>query len=64
MRAASASGGLHREWLGYTWSFYTPEAHRGLAEMYVADERFTAYYDGAVAGCAAWLHDAICAWTK
>lgn len=56
--------GLHREWLGYTWSFYTPEAHRGLAEMYVADERFTAYYDGTVAGCAAWLHDAICAWTK
>ncbi|WP_229056346.1 TipAS antibiotic-recognition domain-containing protein [Collinsella sp. D33t1_170424_A12] len=56
--------GLHREWLGYTWSFYTPEAHRGLAEMYVADERFTAYYDGAVAGCAAWLHDAICAWAK
>lgn len=50
---------LHREWLGFTWSFYTPEAHRGLAEMYVADERFTAHYDGNVAGCAAWLRDAI-----
>lgn len=52
---------LHREWLGFTWNFYTPEAHKGLAEMYVADERFTAYYDGNVAGCAAWLRDAITA---
>ena len=52
---------LHREWLGFTWNFYTPEAHRGLAEMYVADERFTTYYDGNVAGCAAWLRDAITA---
>lgn len=63
---ADTSGGegervyrLHREWLGFTWNFYTPEAHRGLSEMYVADERFTAYYDGNVAGCAAWLRDAI-----
>ena len=46
---------LHREWLGFTWNFYTPEAHKGLAEMYVADERFTSYYDGNVAGCAAFL---------
>lgn len=52
---------LHREWLGFTWNFYTPEAHRGLAEMYVADERFTTYYDGNIAGCAAWLRDAITA---
>ena len=49
---------MHREWLGFTWNFYTPEAHRGLTEMYVADERFTAYYDGNVAGCATWLHGA------
>lgn len=55
---------LHKEWLGFTWNFYTPEAHRRLAEMYVADERFTAYYDGNVAGCAAWLRDAIAAHAK
>lgn len=55
---------MHKEWLGYTWNFYTPEAHQGLAEMYVADERFTAYYDGNVEGCAAWLRDAILAWAK
>lgn len=55
---------LHREWLGFTWSFYTPEAHRGLADMYVADERFRSYYDGKVTGCAAWLRDAINAWAR
>ncbi len=52
---------LHREWLGFTWNFYTPAAHRGLAEMYVADERFSTYYDGYVAGCGALLRDAISA---
>ena len=37
--------GLHKQWLCFTWPKYTPKAHLGLAEMYVADERFTAYYD-------------------
>lgn len=50
---------LHRRWLSYTWPAYSAEAHRGLAETYVADARFTAYYDRAVPGCAAWLRDAI-----
>lgn len=35
----------HKEWLGFTWNFYSKEAHVGLASMYVADERFTKYYD-------------------
>ncbi len=51
---------LHREWLTFTWPKYSAEAHRGLGEMYVADERFTAYYDQEVAGCAQFLRDAIC----
>ncbi|MDO4428339.1 MAG: TipAS antibiotic-recognition domain-containing protein [Atopobiaceae bacterium] len=54
---------LHREWLGFTWPSYTPEAHRGLAEMYVADDRFRSYYDRELPGCAQWLHDAIVAHT-
>jgi len=36
---------LHRKWLSYTWPNYSREAHLGLAEMYVGDSRFTAYYD-------------------
>lgn len=52
---------LHRRWLGYTWPSYSPEAHRGLAEGYVADERFRAYYDRVMPGATDWLRDAILA---
>lgn len=52
---------MHRTWLGYTWPVYSAEAHRGLAESYVADDRFRSYYDRRVEGCAAWLRDAIVA---
>lgn len=50
---------LHRRWLSYSWEKYSPAAHRGLAQMYVCDERFTAYYDRNVPGCAAFLRAAI-----
>lgn len=50
---------LHRQWLSYTWNNYSPAAHKGLAQMYVCDERFTAYYDHNVPGCASFLRDAI-----
>jgi hypothetical protein len=33
--------------------------HRGLADMYVADERFTRTYDDVAPGLAQWLRDAI-----
>lgn len=52
---------LHRRWLGFTWPTYSAEAHRDLAESYVADERFVAYYDREVPGCTAWLRDAVLA---
>ena len=35
----------HKKWLSFTWPSYSKEAHIGLAEMYVADERFTKYYN-------------------
>ena len=51
---------LHKEWLGYTWTFYSKEAHAGLAQMYVDDERFTAFYDTACGiGAAEFLRDII-----
>ena len=55
---------LHRRWLSYTWTAYTPQAHRGLAELYTADARFTAYYDKEVPGRAAFLRDAVRAYTE
>ena len=53
---------LHRRWLTVTGSQYLPDKHRGLAELYTADPRFTAYYDRAVPGCARFLRDAVCHW--
>ena len=50
---------LHKQWLLYTWAHYTPEAHKGLAQMYVDDERFAAYYEKIAPGAAAFLRDAI-----
>ena len=37
------------------------DIHRGLATMYVTDERFTAHYDDQAAGLAQYVHDAVTA---
>jgi DNA-binding transcriptional MerR regulator len=55
---------LHKAWLQFTLPQYSPAMHKGLGEMYVADERFTAHYDKNVKGCAAFLRDAIGRWAK
>ena len=49
----------HKQWLMYSWTSYSKGAHAGLAEMYVADERFRDYYDKEVEGGAQFLRDAI-----
>src|SRR5699024_1423738 len=38
----------HKAWLMFSWNTYSKEAHAVLAEMYVADDRFAAYYDQKV----------------
>ena len=53
---------LHKEWLGQTWKQYSEEAHKALVEMYLADERFTAYYDRKVEGCAKLLEESVKFW--
>jgi DNA-binding transcriptional MerR regulator len=55
---------LHRQWLSYTWGSYSKEAHAGLAQMYVDDERFTAFYDKKQPGLAVFLRDAIHIYTS
>lgn len=42
---AQAIFNLHKTWLQFSWEKYSSEAHKGLSEMYLADERFTEYYD-------------------
>ena len=50
---------LHKKWLCCFWEHYSKEAHIGVAQMYVDDPRFTAYYDKIAVGCAEFLRDAI-----
>lgn len=56
---------MHARWLQMHWGegAYSPAAHAALAEGYVADPRFTAYYDEAAGeGATAFLRDALVAW--
>ena len=56
---AQAACDLHRQWLCVYYPAYGKEYHKGLGEMYVADERFKANYDKIAPGCAEFLRDAI-----
>jgi len=56
---AQKAADLHRQWLCLYWDGYSKEAHAGLGNMYVADERFKAYYDEEQPGTAEFLRDAI-----
>jgi DNA-binding transcriptional MerR regulator len=56
---AQKAADLHKRWLTYYWIEYSKEAHAGLAQMYVDDKRFTAYYDKEQPGTAEFLRDAI-----
>ncbi|HHV72802.1 MAG TPA: MerR family transcriptional regulator [Clostridia bacterium] len=60
---AQKAAELHKQWLTYYWPEYSKEAHAGLAQMYVDDERFKAYYDKEQPGTAAFLRDAILIYT-
>lgn len=55
---------LHKQWLLNYWDKYSKEAHMGLAQMYVDDERFTAYYDKIAPGCAVFFRDAMRIYTE
>lgn len=56
---AQKAADLHRQWLCYYWDSYTKEAHAGVAQMYVDDPRFKAYYDEKHPGTAEFLRDAV-----
>lgn len=57
---------LHRRWLCMFWGEenYSLEKHAALAQGYVADKRFTEYYDKAGTGCTEFLRDAIVLYAK
>ena len=59
--AARALAERHREHISRWFYPCSPQMHRGLGEMYIADERFTRTYEREAEGLAAYLHDAIVA---
>lgn len=60
---AQRAAKLHKEWITMSWGSYDKEAHAGLAQMYVDDERFRAYYDDENPGTTEFLRDAILIYT-
>lgn len=61
---AQKTADLHKQWLLCYWSEYSKEAHAGIAQMYVDNERFTSYYDKEQQGTAVFLRDAIYIYTE
>jgi len=56
---AQAACDLHRQWLLVFYPNYSKEYHKGLGEMYVADDRFKANYEKIALGCTEFFRDAI-----
>lgn len=47
----------HRQWVSQSWDC-TPEMHRNLVDMYLADEGFMKTYEDMATGLTHWLRDA------
>jgi hypothetical protein len=59
--AARAVARRHRAHMTRWFYGVSPEMHRRLAEMYIADPRFADHYERIAPGLAAYVHDAIIA---
>lgn len=58
---AGEAAEAHRAAISDWWYECNYEMHVNLAQMYLADSRFTAHYDDRQAGLAQYVHDAIIA---
>lgn len=50
---------LHKDWIMCYWQSYSVDAHKGLGDMYIQDQRFKEYYDKEQIGLAHYLRDII-----
>ena len=55
---------LHHRRLTITGNRCDPTKHQEIAEPYMMDERFAAYYDKQMPGCACFLRDTVIHWIK
>jgi len=53
---------MHKQWLCVFWASYSPEQHKGVAQMYVDDPRFKKHYDDIIPGAAEFLCAAVQHW--
>ncbi|NLY77386.1 MAG: MerR family transcriptional regulator [Tissierellia bacterium] len=60
---AQRAAELHSKWLCFFWKEYSKEAHIGVCQMYIDDERFRDYYDKFKPGTVEFLRDAVLAYT-
>lgn len=58
---AAAAATAHRDHLSEWYYEVSPEAHRGLADMYIADPRFAKHYEDISPGLAQYVRDAVVA---
>jgi hypothetical protein len=56
---ARAAAAMHRACISRWYYACSVEMQVGLAEMYLADPRFTAYYEDRLPGLTLYVHDAI-----
>ncbi|PAT02327.1 hypothetical protein CI105_03020 [Candidatus Izimaplasma bacterium ZiA1] len=49
----------HQKWIMAYWPSYSKEAHIGLVDMYLEDERFKKYYEDIIEGGTLFLNQAI-----
>ena len=54
----------HRQQISRSYYDCGYDMHRGLAQMYIADERFAKHYEDVAAGLAQYVHDAVMANAK
>ncbi len=58
---AMAAAEAHRQQISRNFYDCGYDIHRGLAQMYLADERFTKTYEDLAPGLAQYVHDAVLA---
>ena len=49
----------HKAWITLAWGYYNEEAHLGVCQMYLDDERFKKHYDSRKEGFAQLLLDSV-----
>ena len=56
---AQKTAELHKQWITFCWGSYDKDSHAYLAQLFVDDERFKAFYEMAQHGASDFFRDAL-----